>query len=106
MIQSIFVSSSNELLDPSRQLQTYYDRNGIGASNSNTVLSDLIERGRSELDEAERDRLYQQAVRVAYDNAYFVWLVNNEDLYGMSARLRWTPRADSKLLVQEMAVVP
>lgn len=103
---AIFVSSSNELLDPSRQLQTYYDRNGIGASNSNTVLSDLIERGRSELDEAERDRLYQQAVRVAYDNAYFVWLVNNEDLYGMSARLRWTPRADSKLLVQEMAVVP
>ena len=33
-----------------------------------------------------------------------VWLVNNQDIYGMSERLEWTPRVDAKLLVKEMSV--
>ena len=44
-------------------------------------------------------------MQIAYDEAYFVWLVSNEDIYGMSERLQWTPRVDSKLLVVEMNVV-
>ena len=43
-------------------------------------------------------------VKIAYDGKYFVWLVNNSDLYGLSERLVWTPRVDSKLLVKEMSV--
>ena len=34
-----------------------------------------------------------------------MWLVNNEDIYGLSENLRWTPRVDAKLLVVEMSVV-
>ena len=30
--------------------------------------------------------------------------MSNEDLYGLSERLEWTPRVDSKLLVKEMSV--
>ncbi|MEZ5250225.1 MAG: ABC transporter substrate-binding protein [Ilumatobacteraceae bacterium] len=41
---AIFVSSSNELLDPSRQLPTYYQAGGRGASNSDAELADLVER--------------------------------------------------------------
>ena len=47
---------------------------------------------------------YKKAVKIAYDGAYFVLLVNNQDLYGLSTRLTWTPRVDSKLLVKEMSV--
>ena len=101
---AIFVSSSNDILDPSRQLATYYQAGGIGSSNSDTELSALIDAGRVELDEAKRDETYQEAVKLAYDNAYFVWLVSNEDLYGLSERIEWTPRVDSKLLVKEMTV--
>ena len=43
-------------------------------------------------------------MKIAYDEAYFVWLVNNKDLYGLSERLEWTPRVDSKLLIKEMSV--
>ena len=32
-----------------------------------------------------------------------MWLVNNQDLYGLSERMIWTPRVDSKLLVKEMS---
>ncbi|MEP7113080.1 MAG: ABC transporter substrate-binding protein, partial [Ilumatobacteraceae bacterium] len=101
---AIFVSSSNDILDPDRQLSTYYQAGGIGSSNTDADLSALIDKGRQELDPAARATTYQEAVKLAYDGTYFVWLVNNQDLYGLSTRLTWAPRVDSKLLVKEMSV--
>lgn len=100
---AIFVSSSNDILDADRQLSTYYQAGAIGASNSNEELSALIDAGRAEVDADARAAIYQEAVQIAYDEAYFVWLINNEDIYGLSERMSWTPRVDSKLLVKEMA---
>ncbi len=101
---AIFVSSSNDILDPDRQLSTYYQAGGIGSSNSDEELSALIDAGRAELDPAARAATYEQAVQLAYDQAYFVWLVSNQDIYGLSERLQFTPRVDSKLLVKDMSV--
>ena len=101
---AIFVSSSNDILDPDRQLSTYYQAGGIGSSNSNQEMSDLIDQGRSELDATVREGIYQEAVKIAYDEAYFVWTVNNQDVYGASEGLQWTPRVDSKILVKEMSL--
>jgi peptide/nickel transport system substrate-binding protein len=101
---AIFVSSSNDILDADRQLSTYYQAGGIGSSNSDPELSDLIDAARSELDADVRAKTYQDAVQLAYDQAYFVWLINNEDIYGLSERMEWSPRVDSKLLVSEMSV--
>ena len=98
------MSSSNDLLDPDRQLSTYYQAGGIGASNSDQELSALIDQGRQELDPDARAAIYQQAVKLAYDNNYFVFLVSNQDLYGLSERMVFTPRVDSKLLVKDMSV--
>jgi len=44
-------------------------------------------------------------MQLAYDQSLFVWLVNNEDIYGLADNITWTPRVDAKLLVVEMAVV-
>ncbi|MEO5899675.1 MAG: ABC transporter substrate-binding protein [Ilumatobacteraceae bacterium] len=101
---AIYVSSSNDILDPDRQLSTYYQSGGIGASNTDANLSALIDKGRQELAPAARADTYKQAVKIAADGSYFVWLVNNQDLYGLSKRLTWSPRVDSKLLVKEMSV--
>jgi len=101
---AIYVSSSNDILDPDRQLSTYYQAGGIGSSNSDKALSDLVTQGRAELDTAKRETIYEEAVTIAYDNAYFVWLVNNQDIYGAAENLVWTPRVDSKLLVKEMSL--
>ncbi len=101
---AIFVSSSNDILDPSRQLATYYSSAGIGSSNSNEELAALVDQGRTELDPAKRQSIYEQAVKIGYDEAYFTFLVNNQDLYGLSTRMQWTPRVDSKILVKEMSV--
>jgi peptide/nickel transport system substrate-binding protein len=53
---AIFVSSSNDILDPDRQLSTYYQAGGIGSSNSNQAISELIDQGRQELDAAPATR--------------------------------------------------
>ncbi len=101
---AIFVVSSNELLDADRPFSAYYHKGGIGASNEDDALAGLIDQARSETDVAKRSALYQQAVQIAYDQAYFLWLLNIEDIYGMSERMAWQPRVDAKLLVKEMRV--
>ena len=44
---AIFVSSSNDILDPNRQLATYYAAGGIGSSNSNEELKALVDEAHS-----------------------------------------------------------
>lgn len=100
---SIFVASSNELLDADRNLSTYYDPDGVGASNNDSQLNSLLDEARNETDPAARQSLYEQATQIACDDAYFVFLLNIDDIYGMVDNLVWQPRTDAKLLVKEMS---
>lgn len=101
---AIYVTSSNELLDADRQLSAYYHRDGTGASNDDADLAAMIEEARSETDSAAREAIYHEAVQFACDEAYFLFALNINDIYGMSDRLQWEPRVDAKLLVKEMSV--
>jgi peptide/nickel transport system substrate-binding protein len=101
---AIYVSSSNDLLDPDRQLSTYYHPEGIGSSNDDAELARWIEEARSTVDQDEREELYRQAVERACEESYFVFLLNNDDIYGLSERMEWTPRVDSKILVKDMSL--
>lgn len=101
---AIFVVSSNELMDADKSFSAYYKAGGIGSSNTDAELASLIDRARTETDVAGRAALYHQAVKRAHDQAYFVWLLNIEDIYGLSTRLQWPGRVDAKLLVAEMTL--
>lgn len=100
---SIYVSSSNELLDADRQYSNYYADGGSGASNSDPELKRLVTEARTNINESSRLQQYQQAGKLACDKAYFSFLLNIEDIYGMSKRLNWQPRVDAKLLVSGMS---
>ncbi len=101
---AIFVVSSNELLDADRPLSAYYHLDGIGASNTDEEMANWIVEARSETDVDAREALYHQALERAYDEAYFAFLLNINDIYGTSERLQWEPRVDAKLLVSTMSV--
>lgn len=101
---AIFVVSSNELLDADKSFSAYYKAGGIGCSNSDAELAKLIDKARSETNVTMRAALYHRAVKRAYDNAYFTWLLNIEDIYGVSKRIEWAARVDAKILVNEMRV--
>ena len=101
---AIFVSSGNDLLDADRQLSTYYSMDGIGSSNSDTKLKGLIDQARQETDTTKREQLYNEAVKIGCDQAYFAFLFNEEDIYGLSSRLQFQPRVDGYIPVKEMSV--
>ncbi len=101
---AIFVVSSNELMDADKSFSAYYKAGGVGSSNTDAALAAMIDSARSETDVAKRTALYNQAVKQAFDQAYFVWMLNIEDIYGLSKRLVWTGRVDAKMLVAEMKV--
>ena len=99
---AIFVVSSNELLDADKSFSAYYRAGGIGSSNTDKELAALIDNARTETDFNKRASMYHKAVKHTYDNAYFVWLLNIEDIYGVSDRVNWAGRVDAKILVSEM----
>lgn len=101
---AVFVSSGNDLLDADRQLSTYYQTGGIGSSNDDARLKKLIDQARQETDTAKRAQLYNQAVQIGCDQAYFAFLFNNQDIYGLSESLQFEPRVDGFILVKEMTV--
>ena len=98
----IFVVSSNELLDADKSFSAYYQTGGIGSSNSDQQLASFIDKARTETNVSKRLSLYNKAVKRAHDQAYFVWLLNIEDIYGLSDRIKWSGRVDAKILISEM----
>jgi peptide/nickel transport system substrate-binding protein len=99
---TIFVSSSNELLDADRNLSAYLQPNFLGGANDDPHMEELLLTARTETDEAQRQALYEEALQISCDDAYLLNLYNNEDIYGMSENLEWDPRVDAKMLVKEM----
>jgi peptide/nickel transport system substrate-binding protein len=102
--EAIYLTSSNELLDADRQFSAYYASDGIGASNDDPELLEWVTQARSETDAAARQELYNQATQRACDQAYFTFLLNIQDTYGLSDRLEFQPRQDSLLFVKTMSV--
>jgi len=51
-----------------------------------------------------RQGIYEQAVAKACDEAYFLFMLNINDVYGMSERVQWESRVDAKILVKDMTV--
>ncbi|WP_198671197.1 ABC transporter substrate-binding protein [Oceanibium sediminis] len=101
---AIFVVNSNEMLDADRPLSAYYHKDGVGSSNTNAEMAANIDAARSETDVSKREALYHDILQTAYDEAYFLFLLNINDIYGTSERLEWEPRVDAKILISTMSV--
>jgi peptide/nickel transport system substrate-binding protein len=102
--QMIFVVNANQLLHADRTLSDYYAKSGRGSSNDDDVLNDLITRARAEPDMGKQKDLYHQALARTRDEAYFIFLVGSDILYGESKRLDWSPGVDDRMLVKDMKV--
>lgn len=101
---SIFVSSSNELLDADRNLSAYLQPNFLGGANNDPHMEDLLLTARTETDVDARQALYEEALEISCEDAYLLNLYNNEDIYGFAENFEWDPRVDAKLLIKEMQV--
>ncbi|MEM9975102.1 MAG: ABC transporter substrate-binding protein [Pseudomonadota bacterium] len=101
---AIFVVSGNELLDADRSFSAYLAPSGFGASNSIDQLEEWITAARTEIDLEARQALYEQVVEYAHEEALLTFLLNINNIWGMSERLSWEPRVDGKMFVSTMTV--
>ncbi|HBH00385.1 MAG: hypothetical protein A2W08_14405 [Candidatus Rokubacteria bacterium RBG_16_73_20] len=72
---------------------------------NNPVLNEKIRRASTLLDPKARAEAYAELQRLIRDEAPWVFLWQQHDLYGVASHIEWTPRADEKVWMYEAKVV-
>jgi peptide/nickel transport system substrate-binding protein len=70
---------------------------------SNAKLDSMIEEGRSLMDKAKRQKIYSEAAKLVKEEVPWAFAYQQMDIYGVSARVSFKPRADEKLFVFNMS---
>jgi peptide/nickel transport system substrate-binding protein len=99
----IFTFHSNDIFDADRTFSTYVHTKGPGSSYTDK-LDKKIEQARTELDQAKRQKLYEEIGQAIYDDPAWIPIVNIKDIYGMKDYVEWEPRQDMRLTVFEMSL--
>lgn len=70
---------------------------------TNSTLDAMIDEGRSIMDKNKRQKIYTEASKLIKEEAPWAFCYQQMDIYGVSERLNWKPRADEKLIVYNMS---
>lgn len=102
----IYASHNNALLEAERTVQVFYQSVPKATSSSldDPLMDQWVEAASKEPDNAKRKAIYNQLMQRGYDEAYFLFLLNTDDVYGLSKRMSWKPRLDNKVFLAEMKV--
>ncbi len=104
-----FSSHDNSLFDADRTLSVLFTTEGMAqggqSAYGNPRVDELVTAARTETDPAKREDMYHEAVQIIHDEAACIFLLNLDDIYGLSEGLEWTPRVDGRILVKDMTLV-
>jgi peptide/nickel transport system substrate-binding protein len=73
---------------------------------NNKVLDDKIARAVTIVDPKARAAAYAELQKLIHDEAPWVFLWQQHDLYGVATHVEWTPRADEKVWMFDAKVTP
>jgi peptide/nickel transport system substrate-binding protein len=73
---------------------------------NNKAIDDKIARAQTLIDPKARAEAYAELQRLVRDEAPWVFLWQQHDLYGVTGQIEWTPRADEKVWMYEAKVTP
>ncbi len=106
----LYSSNDNSLLDADRTLTALFhsktDVAGGQSAYKNADLDKLIDDARTETDSAKRAAMYTKADQIVHDDAPTIFLLNLQNIYGLSKRLNWAPRLDGRIFFNEMTIAP
>jgi peptide/nickel transport system substrate-binding protein len=83
------------------ELYNLVSSKGRGLYYKNEKIDQLFDLGRSTMDPAKRRSTYADLARAMVDDATWVFLMQQVDIYASRDRLSWTPRGDQWMLFQE-----
>jgi peptide/nickel transport system substrate-binding protein len=98
-----FTSAGNDQVDPDRILVAYASTGGRSSTYSNPELDQIIAASRAELDQNKRAALLRQIAAVIRDQAVVVPIVQPLNVYGVSPKLQFKPKANAQLPANRMA---
>jgi peptide/nickel transport system substrate-binding protein len=101
---AIHISETNEIGDPMRTIANYYTSDGQLSTWENTQADALVKQAAATNDQAERESLYQQVFALGREEAIVIFLLNTNDIYGISDRIAWEPRLDQFILGKEIVL--
>src|SRR5712664_2110698 len=73
---------------------------------NNKTIDDKIARAQTLLDPKARAEAYAELQRLVHDEAPWVFLWQQHDIYGVAQSIEWTPRADEKVWMYDAKVTP
>jgi len=86
------------------ELYNLVSSKGRGLYYKNENIDQLFDLGRGTTDPAKRRRFYADLARAMIDDATWVFLMQQVDIYASRDRLGWTPRGDQWMLFQDAAL--
>ncbi len=63
----------------------------------NPDFNKLIDQGRTIVDQSKREEIYKQANKILNQDAPWIFLHQQQDIYGTSKRIKWQARSDEQL---------
>ena len=86
------------------ELYNLVSSKGRGLYYKNDKVDELFDQGRSATDPAKRRKIYADLARLMVEDATWVFLMQQVDIYATRDRLGWTPRPDQWLLFGQATV--
>ena len=83
------------------ELYNLVSSKGRGLYYKNEKVDALFDAGRSTMDPAKRKKVYADLARAMVEDATWVFLMQQVDIYATRDRVTWTPRGDQWMLFNE-----
>ena len=101
--EAYLIGWGTSLFDADATLFSWFRTGQRFSTYSDVAVDALLDKARAVVDADEREYLYHQALGIIMEDAPFILLYQQEDLYGINARLEWTPRPDEVFYVYDMS---
>jgi peptide/nickel transport system substrate-binding protein len=92
-------------LDPDQWLWPTLHSGEFFSRTNDKEIDKFLDDARSEMDSTKREKLYHEIQKIAYDRSYLCPLYQVKNLFGISNRIDWTPRADEMIYMREAKIV-
>lgn len=102
--EMLFVGTGNQVMDCDQHLGYRIHGPRYGRQYQSDAIDALIDQQLAEYDLDRRKAILAEIQAKVRDDAPWIFLFDNMDVYGLSARTAWTPRPDEMIWAYEIAV--
>jgi peptide/nickel transport system substrate-binding protein len=97
-----FLGWGGATMDADGVMGGHFDSERRGLYYNSPESDEMIHAAMQEFDVERREDIYHELMTFLHEQAPWIFLYSQEDIYGVASDLIWTPRSDENLLAYEM----